>query len=114
MLDFLTWTLWVVGTGVTVFGTLFSCFVYFNKRGSPKKNVFKKSFRYCFLAIIFVYVLGLFFIVEWDPEEKHATKKDIEQLREDISNLSNPIQEEVKSEIDKRLANEFEETNKKK
>ena len=102
------WTLWSVPIAIALIALLFAIFAYFNKRGRCKTIVVKKSIAYGLFITFAVYAFGLLTVVEWEPKEVPATKKDISQLKYDILNtLSKPTQQEVENEIDRQFKDEF-------
>jgi hypothetical protein len=66
------WTLWVIGTGVSLIALTFAVSQYFNQERRKKVEILKRGFSWGGVTLALVYVLGAMLVVETVPKQDRS------------------------------------------
>ena len=102
-MNFLTWTFAIIGIGVSFIPLLFSLFQYFNKRGSPKTRVVKKSFTWGLTTLFILYMLGLVFWVHYENDFTKQFLINAEIVLDCSTSMREPFSGRTKLDIAKNV-----------
>ncbi len=56
----LEWSLWVLGSGISLAALLLGCFQYFNRQGGSKARVLRRSLKWTVLVTVIIWLLGMY------------------------------------------------------